>query len=124
MKTLLLLVTMATITGLQASADVGDGSQLSCGNGSTTFEIHSTAIPETYQGYYSPIGNNLNCVKVKGKKAANMNAQWKCVEDREGDGKVVIVIEKGGYTGMAIANVYQEQVYPLKPAYLGSLQCQ
>lgn len=123
MKTFIILAGL-TLT-LASTAAVQDQLVLSCKNQRAELKVFKTIAPSLFQGYYnngSKIPTILNCTPTQ-KQTGSMKKIMTCVEARSGDGKLLVDIESGGYTGTAIANVSIEQIFSQKPQYLGSLNC-
>lgn len=115
--TILMLVT------LNSHADVSSGSILECSNVSSNqqFEIHQIALPEIFEASLTNLNVNLNCLKNKSNQS-NVNLIWSCIENRAGEGRIIVQVEQGGFTGLASANVFIEQIVG-EPKYLTTLTC-
>ncbi len=96
-----------------------------------SFVIRSTAAP-TYQQGLIELNNasrealNLECKNVNqpiSKVPSAGKVLWKCEELRDGEGKVSVVLTRGGVTGVTTGQIFQEQMFPLSPALIGSLAC-
>ena len=125
MLKILKTVLLSSFLGFQGQftfADVGNGQVVQCNSadGMKSFEIHSTAIPKKFEGTYEDY--SLECKEVN-ETRTNMNLLWKCIEKRSGEGRLIILVKKGGFTGFASADIFMEQIFPLDPAYLTTLSC-
>jgi hypothetical protein len=132
MKAILLLAALSFAPN--AFATVSDGSALlECGGQltsgvETSLRIDATAIPTYFSGVLVHGGDavSLKCQPdgsdIAGTPTAGQNL-WDCAEARGGDGKILVHIERGGFSGIVTAQVSQEQIFPLKPQVIGTLIC-
>jgi hypothetical protein len=108
---------------LSVKADIGPDVVLKCGD---TFTIVSTIAPTFFKGQLNIDQNayELNCKQVI-EEPANIQKLWNCVENRQGEGKMLVKVETGGAAGSIIsAYVEQEQIFPLEPIHIATLNCQ
>ncbi len=132
MKAILLFATLSFAPN--AFATVSDGSALVECAGSlesgveTSLRIDNTAIPAYFSGVLVH-GQNVTSLKcqpdgsfIADTPTAGQNL-WNCVESRGGDGKILVQIERGGFSGVVTAQISQEQMFPLNPQVIGTLIC-
>ncbi len=92
--------------------------------------VNGTAAAGLYQGYLEFAKGDVNtyCKKTGtpvipgAPPTAGVNL-YSCAELRDGEGKVTIEIARGGFSGLVLAEVSQEQIYPLPAQFLGTLIC-
>ena len=123
MKPMILLTALLLSTASQA--DIGNGKILTCKNSQVSFEVFKTAAYNLFQGYYyngqkTPLV--MTCIP-KQQQIGSLTQLMTCTENRSGEGKMIVDVEAGGYTGIKTAVIKQEQMHPLAPAVLGSIPC-
>ncbi|UOF02526.1 hypothetical protein [Bdellovibrio reynosensis] len=90
--------------------------------------VREMAIKTVQQGLYT-VGEgaeastlSLICETVTGERTPDKSPVYQCTENRNGEGKVLVTLERG-VTGLVIGQIQREQMFPLKPVSIGSLLC-
>ena len=125
MKNLIQTIAITMLVSISSHADIGIAKKLSCKNELSHFEIVTTAAAEIFQGFYDNGGEQpivLTCLETQSRQGS-LKTVFKCIESRDGDGKVLIDVESGGFVGIKSAVVMQEQIFPLDPVQIDSMIC-
>jgi hypothetical protein len=125
------LLTLAVMTAVTAKADVGNGIVQECsgklyGQMSVSFQIRTSALPPFIDGIILQSKNNsvidqLNC--AENESPSQMGSIFSCSSKFDFDGKISVEVYRSEPLGVLIAQVKQDQMYPLPAVVIGSLVC-
>jgi hypothetical protein len=90
-------------------------------HGEFEFAVRKTAAVNFFQGFLKL--SDTRSISMVCKKGTAPLMNWNCVENRQGDGKILVDVKTNSATHMLSADLKQEQVFPLKPKTFMTLSC-
>lgn len=88
-----------------------------------SFVVRETALVGLIQGLLEDSQGAVSMICQKSQTVgADHSGVFSCVENRSGDGKLIVNLERG-ISGHIIGQIYREQMFPLPAQAVGSLFC-
>lgn len=125
--------TLATVVSLATPALATQRASHVCGTTSTDYRLFTKP---------AGAGKEVGLLVIEGERALKVTCEvvppppadapiipdgitgiLSCVEARGGDGRYLVEIWTGGFMGGTWAEVRQEQIFPLEPAFLTTIPC-